>query len=189
MTCQFGWASGGEPVADGKEMPAITPGGVTSNNIVTGVAFKYVEVTQYEDFFNEYINGNDLTQNPATFPILNLFGVVPMPGFPAMYGTPAVAYSAQYPNGIPGTLREHGYEASWFFQDNIKVTNRFSILMGGRLDLIVTMLLMVLTSASDGLALGFITCVLMHLLTRRAKEIKPTAYALAGLFLLHYLFP
>jgi catecholate siderophore receptor len=141
----FGWASGGEPVADGKEIPAITPGGVTSNNIVTGVAFKYVEVTQYEDFFNEYINGNDLTQNPATFPILNLFGVVPMPGFPAMYGTPAVAYSAQYPNGIPGTLREHGYEASWFFQDNIKVTNRLSILMGGRLDLIVD-------KASDPLA-------------------------------------
>lgn len=54
---------------------------------------------------------------------------------------------------------------------------------------LVTMLLMVLTSASDGLALGFITCVLMHLLTRRAKEIKPAAYALAGLFLLHYLFP
>ena len=51
------------------------------------------------------------------------------------------------------------------------------------------MLLMVLTSASDGLALRFITCVLMHLLTRRAKEIKPAAYALAGLFLLHYLFP
>jgi AGZA family xanthine/uracil permease-like MFS transporter len=54
---------------------------------------------------------------------------------------------------------------------------------------LVTMLLMVLTSASDGLALGLITCVLMHLLTRRAKEIKPAAYALAGLFLLHYLFP
>jgi adenine/guanine/hypoxanthine permease len=54
---------------------------------------------------------------------------------------------------------------------------------------LVTMLLMVLTSASDGLALGFIVCVLIHLLTGRAKEIKPAAYALAGLFLLHYLFP
>ncbi len=54
---------------------------------------------------------------------------------------------------------------------------------------LVTMLLMVLTSASDGLALGFIVCVLIHLLTGRAKEIKPAAYALSGLFLLHYLFP
>jgi hypothetical protein len=38
-----------------------------------------------------------------------------------------------------------------------------------------------------GLVLGFIVCVLIHLLTGRAKEIKPAAYALAGRFLLHYL--
>jgi TonB-dependent Receptor Plug Domain len=141
----FGWASGGEPPPDGKELPEITPGGVTKNSIIAGVAFKYVEVTQYEDFFNEYLNGTDLTENPANYPILNLFGVVPIPGIPALYGTPAVAYSANYPNGIPGTLREHGYEASWFVQDNVSITNRLNLLVGGRLDLIAD-------KASDPLA-------------------------------------
>ncbi len=116
---------------DGKEAPLEKEPGVTRNSIITGVAFKYAEVTSYEDFFNEYLNGTDLTENPAHYPITNLFGVVPMPGLPGLYGTPAVAYSSQYPNGIPGTLREHGYEASWFLQDNISLTKRLSLL-GGR---------------------------------------------------------
>lgn len=141
----FGWFAAGEPSVDGKEAPLEKEPGVTRNSIVTGVAFKYAEVTSYEDFFNEYLNGTDLTENPALYPITNLFGVVPMPGFPGLYGTPAVAYSSQYPNGIPGTLREHGYEASWFLQDNMSLTKRLSLLVGGRLDLIAD-------KASDPLA-------------------------------------
>ena len=36
-----------------------------------------VHVLAYGDFFNEYLNGTDLTTNPANFPIvLNLFGVL-----------------------------------------------------------------------------------------------------------------
>jgi hypothetical protein len=65
------------------------------NSIVTGIAFKYVNITAYQDFFNEYLNGTDLTENPRLYPITKLFGVVPVPGT-NQFGTPAVAYSGYF---------------------------------------------------------------------------------------------
>ncbi len=103
---------------------------------MTGFAFKYVGITAYQDFFNEYLNGTDLTEDPTLYPITtNLFGVRPVPGTNA-FATPAVAYNAIYPNSQPGTLRESAYEASYFLQDFIRFTDRWSLLFGGRLDLI-----------------------------------------------------
>jgi hypothetical protein len=142
----FGWASGGEPPVNGKQPVSLIPNsGVMKNNIITGVAFKFVDVTSYEDFFNEYLNGQDLTLSPSTFPITNLFGVLRIPGTDNLYGATAVGYNSQYPFSIPGTLREVAYEASWFFQDNVAITNHLNVLFGGRLDLIAD-------SASDPLA-------------------------------------
>jgi AGZA family xanthine/uracil permease-like MFS transporter len=51
----------------------------------------------------------------------------------------------------------------------------------------VTILLMVLASASDGLALGFITNIVVLGLVGRYREIKPVAYLLVVLFLVHYV--
>lgn len=53
---------------------------------------------------------------------------------------------------------------------------------------LVTLLLMTLTSASDGLAIGFIVNVAVLTATGMARTVKPFAWALAGLFILHYLF-
>lgn len=52
---------------------------------------------------------------------------------------------------------------------------------------LVTILLMVLGSASDGLAIGLIVNVLLLAAVGRGATVKPFAYVLAGLFLLHYL--
>ena len=52
---------------------------------------------------------------------------------------------------------------------------------------LVTLLLMTLTSASDGLAIGFLVNVAVLSATGLAKTIKPVAWGLAGLFMLHYL--
>jgi adenine/guanine/hypoxanthine permease len=52
---------------------------------------------------------------------------------------------------------------------------------------LVTLLLMTMTSASDGLAIGFIINIVVLSATGMVRTIKPVAWALAALFLLHYL--
>ena len=52
---------------------------------------------------------------------------------------------------------------------------------------LVTILLTVLASASDGLALGFITNILVLALVGKHRHIKPVAYVLVVLFLIHYI--
>jgi AGZA family xanthine/uracil permease-like MFS transporter len=52
---------------------------------------------------------------------------------------------------------------------------------------LITVLLMVLASASDGLAIGLIVNVALLAAVGKAATIKPFAYVLAGIFLIHYL--
>lgn len=52
---------------------------------------------------------------------------------------------------------------------------------------LVTILLMVLASASDGLALGFITNIVLLALVGRHREIRPVAWFLVALFVVHYI--
>lgn len=53
---------------------------------------------------------------------------------------------------------------------------------------LITLLLMALTSASDGLAIGFVVNVIVLTATGLGRTVKPMAWGLAGLFVLHYLF-
>lgn len=53
---------------------------------------------------------------------------------------------------------------------------------------LVTLVLMMLASASDGLAIGFVVYVIIVSATGRARSIHPVGWALVALFLLHYLF-
>ena len=46
----------------------------------------------------------------------------------------------------------------------------------------------ILYSISDGIAVGFISYVVLHLLAGKAKKIKPLMYVLAVLFVLKYIF-
>lgn len=52
---------------------------------------------------------------------------------------------------------------------------------------LVTLLLMALTSASDGLAIGFVVYVAVLSATGRLREVPPVAWGLVALFLVHYL--
>ncbi|SFS18926.1 putative MFS transporter, AGZA family, xanthine/uracil permease [Granulicella pectinivorans] len=52
---------------------------------------------------------------------------------------------------------------------------------------LVTLLLMTLTSVSDGLALGFIVNVVVLSAAGMRRSIKPIGWALVGLFILHYI--
>lgn len=50
----------------------------------------------------------------------------------------------------------------------------------------ITVLLMVLGTIADGLALGFISHVLIYLFTGKARRISALSFVLAAIFLLHY---
>lgn len=52
---------------------------------------------------------------------------------------------------------------------------------------LVTTMLSLLASISDGLALGFITNILLLAALGRAHQVKPLAYLLAAILLLHYI--
>jgi AGZA family xanthine/uracil permease-like MFS transporter len=51
---------------------------------------------------------------------------------------------------------------------------------------VITVLLMVLGTIADGLALGFIAYVLIYLFTGKARQISVLSFVLAAVFLLHY---
>ncbi len=53
---------------------------------------------------------------------------------------------------------------------------------------VITLLIMAVGSSTDGLAVGFITCIMMMVLGGRYRELKPAAYVLTFLFLARYLF-
>ena len=54
---------------------------------------------------------------------------------------------------------------------------------------LVTILLTLLGSVSDGLVLGFITNIILLVAAGKHREVKPVTYILVVLFLLHYLLP
>ena len=113
-----------------------------NNQLITGVAYRFMHVLSYGDFFNEYLNATDITGNPNGFPITqpNLFGVVPVPGGSATeFATPGAAYaaaSALYPNQIANTQDQNSHQLGIFFQDIFKVTDKLSVLAGVRGDVI-----------------------------------------------------
>lgn len=53
----------------------------------------------------------------------------------------------------------------------------------------ITILLMVLGSIQDGLALGFLSYLIIQLATGKGRSISSVTYALGGIFLFHYLLP
>ena len=125
---------------DGKEVDADTPVPLLTlkSEINTGLSFRVIHVLAFQDFFNEYINATDITTNPDKFPITtNLFGVLPVPGDPREFATPGGSYGAAlYPNAIQGTQDSTGYQWGLFYQHDLKITDQWSLLFGGRGDII-----------------------------------------------------
>ncbi len=107
------------------------------NQFIAGIAYRFMHVLSYGDFYNEYLNATDITTNPAGFPITtNLFGVLPVPGRPNEFATPGASYaSADNPNSIANTQHQNSHQIGAFFQDIYQLTDRLSVLAGVRADL------------------------------------------------------
>lgn len=113
-------------------------GDFDNNQFITGLAFRFIHVLAYSDFYNEYLNATDITSNPADFPITQLFGVVPVPGTGGtQFATPGALYpSPDYPNEQSGTQEQNSYQIGYFYQHILSFTKQLSLLVGVRADLI-----------------------------------------------------
>ena len=123
---------------DSKQMAVIEPPLTFHNEIVAGVAGKYVNAIGYGDFFNESLNATDLSS--GYFPSVNAQtqganshvglggtaqGLIPGKNF---YGATGV--------DIPNTYTNEAEVASAFFQDQITFTPQWSMIYSGRGDLL-----------------------------------------------------
>lgn len=117
---------------DSKQMAEIDAPIDFKNEIVTGVAGKYVNALGYGDFFNEYLNATDLSK--GTFPTIN--NQTNGTNFFALGAVPGKNFFATPGDIQPNTYTESAYEASAFFQHQITFTPEWSLIYSGRLDAI-----------------------------------------------------
>jgi len=107
------------------------------NELVTGLDVRYMKARGYGDFYNEYLNATDLTGDPNAFPITSLFGVMPVPGYDGDYAVPGATYGDPlHPFSMASTIEATSVQNGLFAQDTVKFNDRWSLLAGGRFDLV-----------------------------------------------------
>lgn len=106
------------------------------HQLIGGVSYLRYKVKSFSDFFNEYLNATDITTDPATYPITNVFGVVRVPGRPLdEFAAPGAAYGRPgYPYAIAGTRDEDSNQMGLFGQGVFALTEGLSLLVAGRID-------------------------------------------------------
>jgi len=107
------------------------------HEFTAGLSFRYMKARGYGDFFNEYLNATDLTGDATKWPITSLFGVMPVPGYPGDFAVNGGAYADPlHPFSMPSTIEAESTETGLFFQHALKFAEKWSLLYGGRLNLL-----------------------------------------------------
>ncbi len=112
--------------------------GTLKHAAVAGLSLRYEHRKSYVDILNEVFNAFDLTLNPETlrYPQSQLFFVSPVPGRP-YFATPGGRYprpGRTDSTSLSATLDSEMGTAGLFVQDQIALTDRWSLLAGARLD-------------------------------------------------------
>lgn len=127
-------ASTGKDMKDVKALSGIEAPLVFKNEIITGLAFKWIDALGYSDYFHEYLNATDLTT--GTFP--TVYNQLPgNTGFYPVYPVRGTNFSAASGALTGSTNDENAYVASAFFQHQITFTPEWMLLYSGRADTIV----------------------------------------------------
>lgn len=108
-------------------------GDVGPHKLIGGVSYRHISLLSYSDFFNEYLNATDITTDPSTYSITNVFGVFHVPGRPAgEFATPGAKYGSG--NAITATQDQKSNQMGVFAQGVFKLTDQFSLLLAARGD-------------------------------------------------------
>lgn len=111
--------------------------GALEHELITGASVRLMKARGYGDFYNEYLNATDLTGDPAAFPITSLFGVVAVPGYAGDYAVPGATYGDPlHPFSMASTIEAKSAETGVFLQHTLKFNEHWSLLYGGRFDVV-----------------------------------------------------
>lgn len=99
------------------------------HEIITGIETRWERTEAYTEFFNENINGIDLTTDPAGFitPPQNIGGRFPIPGT-ALFGNST--------SGNNNTGTSDLIDQGFFYQHRIEFDEQWALTAGGRADLL-----------------------------------------------------
>ena len=120
------------------------------SELVTGFDFRFNHVTGFSSFNFENDNAIDLTAPLSTrfFPRDQITGNLELPGYQGRFGGPTLVNSgANYPTALDSqgnvgvftnadTNETDLYQLGYFLQNNFVITDKLSLLVGGRADLI-----------------------------------------------------
>jgi len=112
------------------------------------------------------------------YPLFSFVGSIPVtiaaggPFEAVIFVSPATSLALVY---VGALMVSQLKEIDW--NDNVSVMTTF----------IVIVMMMLAFSISDGIAFGFIFYVILMLASKRAKEVNPVMFVLAGLFIIYYL--
>ena len=132
-------SSSGSDSKDMKNMSEIQQPLIFKNDIITGVAFKYLGNYGEGDFFNEYLNATDIST-----------GTFPNVGDQSFANTFPIAGTNLRATSNSLTTDETAYEASAFYQHQITFTPQWTLLYSGRADAIFDRLKDPLAPEGDG---------------------------------------
>jgi len=108
------------------------------------------------------------------YPLFTFVGSIPvtLSGGALIFVSPATSMALVYVGALMASQLK---EIEW--KDSVAATTTF----------IVIIMMILAYSISEGIAFGFIFYVILMLASRRGKEVDPTMYVLAGLFVVYYL--
>ena len=108
------------------------------------------------------------------FPLFSFVNSIPVAlgSGATIFVSPATSLALVYVGALMATQLK---EIDW--KDSVAVTTTF----------IVIIMMILAYSISEGIAFGFIFYVILMLSSKRAKEVDPVMYILAGLFVVYYL--
>jgi outer membrane receptor protein involved in Fe transport len=115
------------------------------NSVNTGISERYQDVETFVDFANEPAAVWDLTQdrNFIYFPDATKLAnkSLPVPGYFNRYATPGSTYvdpvtGKTFVGGNGSTAHSQAFQVGPFFEDDLKITDKLSLLYGGRVDML-----------------------------------------------------
>lgn len=173
----------GELIGGKKALTADATGTIVGSILGTSTVTSYIESTTgikqgARTGLSATVVGVLFIVSLLFYPLFSFVGSIPVtiaagkPFESMIFVSPATSLALVY---VGALMVSQLKEIDW--DDSVAVMTTF----------IVVIMMMLAFSISDGIAFGFIFYVILMVASKRAKEVNPVMYVLAGLFIVYYL--